>query len=244
MSNRINQQTNVITAGKFVKIGTDSVSARSKLRNVLSSYVQLQNTLETADVQKILLDNKITPEEKVTLKERWDSLSAAYSSLLSALQDNGLEGMTGVAELRNYYSSLYVNIQNLLADMDSESAAPSNFQSNFDAFNQQLTIVSQAYANVAYRVNEFKVQLTTSHYYLGEGETAEIKAELYKGISKYSGTDYDSIMDTIDWTVTGATVWSETSDEDGNPLVKIPYENFENEVHVSATVQMTYEELS
>ncbi len=240
MSNRITYQDNVVTAKRFVQIGSDPVSARRKLNEALLAYKEIDNTLAFKEVEKMVSDNSITPDEKVALKERWDTVTASYTGLIRSLENSGMTDLQGVDELKVKYAEVYILVEQILADMESTTETPKGFTNKWDSLREQLYAVSQTYSALAYKLQEFRLLLETNHYYLGEEETAVITATLYKGVKVYAGDDLEAIVGTIKWTIIGLT----------NPekyisgmTVSVPYDDFDTAIYVSATVDIPVEDL-
>lgn len=236
MASRITMQDSIVTGRKFVPIGSQTVSARKRLASVLSSYNETKNTLSLKEVAAIVKDNIITPEEKIALKDRWDTLSAAYTRLLSTLEDEGMTDMDGVENMQQTYSTLFAQMQNIFADMNTSSVAPDNFEDNIEKFNTAYTIVSQSYATIAYKLQAFSLRLETTAYYLAEEETAVVTATLYKGLNPYTGDKLEDIYNTLTWKVSGLKK-SVDNYKSGLTLV-IPEEDYDNTAIISATVDL------
>ena len=240
MSNRITYQDNILTAKKFVQIGTDSVSARRQLNDILLAYKEIDNSLAFKEVEKMVRDNSITPDEKLELKARWETVSSAYTRLLQSLENSGLSGVYGVEDLKGKYAEVYVLMEQIFTDMESATETPIGFLDKWNALQEQLDIVSQTYSNLAYKVQEYKLRLETNHYYLGVGETAVITATLYKGLTAYTGEYLDEIMATIQWEVHGLT---NPSQYISGTTVSVPYAAFDQSFYLSATVSIPIEDL-
>lgn len=240
MSNRITYQDNILTAKKFVQIGTDQVSARRQLNDILLAYKEIDNSLAFKEVEKMVRDNSITPEEKVELKARWETVSAAYTRLLQSLENSGLTGVYGVQDLKDKYAEVYVLMEQIFTDMESATETPTGFLDRWNALQEQLDIVSQTYSNLAYKIQEYKLRLETNHYYLAVGETAVITATLYKGLTAYTGEYLDSIMATIQWEVHGL---DDPSKYISGATISVPYAAFDQSFYVSATVSIPIEDL-
>lgn len=240
MSKRITYQNNVVTAKKFVQIGTDSVSARRQLSDILAAYAEVNNAKKFADVEKMISDDTLTPEEKVLLKERWESISSAYRRLLQSLENSGLSGIYGVSDLEDAYGEVYVMVENIFTNMDSATKVPSGFEDKWSLLQEQMNIVSQTYANLTIKVQEFRLLLETNHYYPAEGETTIITASLYRGTTAYTGDDLDTIMATIQWETKGLTDPDSLID---GATITVPYDSFDETFVVSATVSIPVEDL-
>lgn len=240
MSNRITYQDNVVTAKRFVQIGSDPVSARRKLNEALLAYKEIDNSLAFKEVEKMVSDNSITPDEKIALKERWETVTASYNGLLRSLENSGLSAIYGVDALKTKYAEVYILVEQIIADMESTTQTPTGFTDKWDSLREQLYAVSQTYSNLAYKLQEFRLLLETNHYYLAEGEQAVISATLYKGVKAYAGDDLASIVGTIKWTITGLT---NPDQYISGTYVKVPYSAFEKAFYVSATVDIPIEDL-
>lgn len=237
MSNRITMQNNIVTAKKFVQIGSDgNVSMKKRLADILSSYEELNNKFSIKEVEDMLLDNSISPDEKLVLKERWQTMSSSYFSLISTLESAGLDDMEGVQELKNAYSNLYANFVIVLSDMNSSSVPPDGFESNISTFNEKFNLVSQQYITLTIKTRAYSLMLETNNYYLAEEETAIITAKLYKGSEEYTGDDESEIFSTLTWSGKGLND-DVTTYMDGRSL-KIPYNAFNETFYVSATVNL------
>lgn len=240
MSSRITYQNNIVTAKKFVQIGTDSVSARKKLNDVLTAYKEVDNTKLFNEVRKMMNDNSLSPSEKALLKERWANLTSAYNRLLQSLENSGLSGVYGEEQLKESYSAVYVLVQELLTNMSSSSTVPTDFESKWDKLQEDLAIVSQTYSNLVIKAQEFRLRLETDRYYPKEGETTTITATLYKGSEAYTSDSLESIMSTLKWTTSGIS--APDSLINGNTIV-VPYDSFDESFIVSATVDIPIEDL-
>ena len=240
MSKRITYQNNVVTAKKFVQIGTDSVSARRQLSDILAAYAEVNNAKKFADVEKMISDDTLTPEEKVLLKERWESISSAYRRLIQSLENSGLSGIYGVSDLEDAYGEVYVMVENIFTNMGLATKVPSGFEDKWSLLQEQMNIVSQTYANLTIKVQEFRLLLETNHYYPAEGETTIITASLYRGTTAYTGDDLDTIMATIQWETKGLTDPDSLID---GATITVPYDSFDETFVVSATVSIPVEDL-
>lgn len=246
MSNRITMQDNIVTGRKFVPIGSGTISARKRLANILTSYKDVNNRFSMLLIKDITNDNVITPEEKTLLKTRWDELSSAYTRLIQTLEDSGLGDMNEVAKLKEAYATVYLQLQNILADMNTSSSVPPGFENNLNSFNEWFNIVSQSFATISYGLSFYDLRVSSSSYYLEEGGIAVLTATLYKGSEEYTGEYLKDIMDTISWTSTGI---HEHDGFDGDPVnyyksgysVRVPYSAFDVEFSVRATVNIPYD---
>lgn len=233
---RITMQDSVVTAKKFVQIGSDSVSARKKLASALSAYEELNNKFNILDVEKMLSDETLSPDEKVQLKSRWDTMETAYLRLVNTLESEGLMDLEGVDAMRIAYSTLFAMMQNVFADMDSSSKAPSGFQAAIEEFNTRFNFVAQMYSALAYKIQAFRLRLETSDYYVEYGKTATVTAKLYKGVDEYTGDQESEIFDSIVWRGEGLKNAVDTY-IDGRSI-KVPYTDFDQTFYVSATVSL------
>lgn len=233
---QVTLQNNIVTAKKFVQIGSDSVSARKKLASVLTSYEELNNKFNIIDVEKMISDETITPDEKDKLKERWDVMETAYLRLVNTLETEGLLDLEGVDAMRIAYSTLFSLMQNVLADMDSTSKVPNGFQAAIEEFNTRFNFVAQMYSALAYKIQAFRLRLETEDYYLDYGKTATVTAKLYKGADEYKGDEEESIFSSIVWRGEGLKNAVDTY-IDGRSI-KVPYTDFEQTFYVSATVSL------
>ncbi len=233
---QVTLQNNIVTAKKFVQIGSDSVSARKKLASVLTSYEELNNKFNIIDVEKMISDETITPDEKDKLKERWDVMETSYLRLVNTLETEGLLDLEGVDNMRIAYSTLFSLMQNVLADMDSTSKVPNGFQAAIEEFNTRFNFVAQMYSALAYKIQAFRLRLETEDYYLDYGKTATVTAKLYKGTDEYKGDEEESIFSSIVWRGEGLKNAVNTY-IDGRSL-KVPYTDFEQTFYVSATVSL------
>ena len=233
---QVTLQNNIVTAKKFVQIGSDSVSARKKLASVLTSYEELNNKFNIIDVEKMISDETITPDEKDKLKERWDVMETAYLRLVNTLETEGLLDLEGVDAMKIAYSTLFSLMQNVLADMDSTSKVPNGFQAAIEEFNTRFNFVVQMYSALAYKIQAFRLRLETEDYFLDYGKTATVTAKLYKGADEYKGDEEESIFSSIVWRGEGLKNAVDTY-IDGRSI-KVPYTDFEQTFYVSATVSL------
>lgn len=240
MSSRITYQNNIVTAKKFVQIGTGTVSARQRLRDVLTAYKEVDTSALFNEVRKMINDDTFEPSEKAKLKERWASITSSYTRLLQSLESSGLSGVSGEQQLKEIYSEVYVMCQNIFTDMDSASAVPSGFSDKWDSLQEQLNIVSQTYSNIIIKSQEFRLVLETNHYYPAEGETTIITATLYRGTEAYTESDLDTIMATIQWETNGLP---DPDSVINGATITVPYDSFDEAFYVSATVQIPIEDL-
>lgn len=240
MSSRITYQNNIVTAKKFVQIGTDSVSARRQLRDVLTAYREVDTSQLFSEVRKMINDDTFEPVEKVALKERWASITSSYTRLLQSLESSGLSGVSGEQQLKEIYSEVYVMCQNIFTDMESATPVPSGFSDKWSRLQEQLNIVSQTYSNIVIKSQEFRLLLETNHYYPAEGETTVITATLYRGTEAYTEEDLDTIMATIKWETNGL---ANPESFINGATITVPYESFGEAFYVSATVQIPIEDL-
>ncbi len=236
---RITMQDSIVTARKFVQIGSDPVSARKKLASALASYQEASTRFNIKEVEEYLKDDSLSPAEKVALKSRWDTMEAAYLRLMNTLETEGLKDMNGVDAMQIAYSTLAGMLQNVFADMTTTSPAPSGLQEAIEAFNIKFNIVSQSYSALAYRIQSYQLRLETSDYYLGYGETATITAKLYKGGVEYTGEKESTIFSTLTWSSSGLKNDINTY-IDGRSL-KVPYSDFETTFYVNARVSLPIE---
>lgn len=240
MSNRITMQNNIVTAKKFVQIGTEgNISMKKRLADVLSSYEELNSKFSIKEVQDMLFDNSISPEEKLVLKERWQTMKDSYLTLINTLESAGLDEMEGVQALKDAYTNLYVNFSQLFADMESTSTPPDGFEDNITTFNEKYTLVSQLYSTLVFKTQAYALKLETTSYYLKEGETAIVTAKLYKGADEYTGDMESDIFSTLSWS--GAGLKNAVDTYIDGRSVKVPYDDFEKTFYLSATVNLPIE---
>ena len=240
MSSRITYQNNIVTAKRFVQIGTGTVSARQKLNDVLTAYRELDKNQIFREVREMLGDDTFSPSEKTALKERWANITSAYTRLLQSIENSGLSGIYGEQALKEKYGEVYVLCEKVFVDMESATAVPTGFEDKWNALQEQLNIVSQTYSNLTFKVQEFRLLLETNHYYPAEGETTIITATLYRGTEAYTESDLDTIMATIKWETNGLT------DPDSlisGATITVPYDSFDTSFYVSATVSIPIEDL-
>lgn len=236
MSNRITLQNDVVTAKKFVQIGTDSISAKKRLASALTSYAELNNRFNIKEVESMLNDKILSPSEKVSLKSRWETMESSYIRIYNTLEAEGLLDLEGMDELRIAYSNLASMLQNVFADMNSSSSAPEGLQPAIEEFNMRFNFISQTYSALAYKIQSYSLRLETSDYFLEWGKPATITAKLYKGADEYKGEEEDNIFSTLSWRGQGLKNAVDTY-VSGRTLV-VPYEDFEQTFYVSATVNL------
>lgn len=240
MSNRITMQNNIVTAKKFVQIGTEgNISMKKRLADVLSSYEELNNKFSMREVQDILFDNSISPDEKLVLKSRWQTMSDSYITLINTLESAGLDDLEGVEDLKDAYTNLYANFAQIFTDMESASTPPTNFEDNISTFNEKFNLVSQLYSTLVFKTQAYDLRLETNHYYLSEGETAIVTAKLYKGSDEYTGDKESDIFSSLTWS--GAGLKNAVDTYIDGRSVKVPYDDFEKTFYLSATVNLPVE---
>ena len=183
MSDRINYQNNVITANKFVQVGGNSIGSKEKLNSIRNTIGTKKNEFDNIDIEYMLNDDIITPDEKIELKSRWMFISLAFSRLsddiLSAFGDEGMSGYSDMIYLRNEIDSM---LSLLFANMHESTKPPSGLEGKITEFTIKYNELSQVYSSCMMEILKYEVSIRCDKSsYFDEDIVTVVPTVKYKG---------------------------------------------------------------
>lgn len=132
--NRTNLTDTVVTARKFVQYGSDIDTAKIKLRAIASAISSHSIDALMNAISNITIDSRITPEEKLILKEEWAKIIAAFGQAQSSASELGILESDEFKALMESYSNLSATLDVILYDMNSPSTVSNEFTITFNAY--------------------------------------------------------------------------------------------------------------
>lgn len=222
--NRTNLTDTVVTARKFVQVGKDVETAKSKLRAISAaiSSSEVSNLMDA--VNNLTIDSKITPEEKILLRDEWDSIKSAFAEAESAAISLEIEDSDNFQNLKTAYDNLNAQIEYILRDMNSATIIGNEFSIIFNAYISEASsfnsFMTAAREGIQQKFTLYKCNILATPPEITYEDEVELQAMVVNDT-----TDVTASLDASDfyWEFSG------TSDDEkynelakGKKSVKIP----------------------
>lgn len=251
MAIRENLQNRVVTAKKYYSFEGDTLSAKQKLASVLVSYNEVQNALSKKELESLTSDGILTPEEKIKLKDRWDSLESSYLKLVSTLEENGITDIEELDRLELLYSSLYVQIQAIFADMSIPSKVPVGLEDDLSNFADTFSSLSGILTTYLYGVQAYTVRIETVNTIVDKDTSITLTITIYKDGKEYLESSVIDMYTNVKLVSSGL----KRKEGDGGTLdpayayktdmrtLVIPYTAYDHSFDIYASVELSTENL-
>ena len=148
MATRKDYANNIVTARKFVTLGSDNLEAKMKLNSLKYNLGTIDLKKQTDDIAKIFGDKVVTPEEKVYLKSRWNSLYVSFERLRKDIESVFSDAYTldELAHLSALVTEIGYEIANITMDMESSTTVDSSIDSKINEFILKYNELSQIFS--------------------------------------------------------------------------------------------------
>lgn len=167
-------QNNTVTARKFVEIGANGDDVKGKIKLLSQAYLSQMSSAQLTELGKITSDKTVTPDEKKLLKEEWEHIQSAYSSVVAAAADMDIDDTEEFEAYKNAYEKLAEIMESILADMSTTTQLSSSvdsiineYNSAANLFNIYMTTVSNALLR---DINDIRLAVITDKDYFDPGE--------------------------------------------------------------------------
>lgn len=233
MASVTNLQNSVVTGGKFVAISSNSLSMRERLRNLQTSVSSSLSEIDLEAIRGIVEDNVITPIEKKSLKDRWDSISSGYLRLLANISDAfGSSELQSLEGIQIVYERLYSKMERILADLSTETNVEDDFEADIQEFITRYSDISQLYSRAIFDIQKYAVVLFPDKTSYEDGDTVNVTAILmYNGIQK----EIDYSTAGLVWNVEGVP---EASCTKRNNVLTFPASAFTGSVRIDCSMEI------
>lgn len=251
MAIRENLQDRIVTAKKYYSFEGDTLSAKQKLSSVLVSYNEVQNALSQRELETLTSDGVLTPDEKLKLKDRWDYLSSSYLKLVSALEEYGIKDIEELDRLEILYSSLYVQMQAIFADMETTSKVPADLENNLTNFSDTFNSLSGILTTYLYGVQAFSVRIETVNTVVDKDTPITLTITIYKDGKEYLDSSVIDMYRNVKLVSTGlkrkegdsGTLDPAYSYKTTPRTLVIPYNSYEHSFDIYAFIELSTTDL-
>lgn len=195
MANRINYSDDVLTARRFVPIGSDGSDIIQKVRSISKKVSGVNLSNHITEIDRISSDLVITPSEKKSLKSEFDYIKSAYATTYSTVLSLGLEGSAEFIELRTRYEELENVLGPIFANMETSSSISESLSQYFEALSSASAGMNSymiAFSNSALAsVSDIRCDLSISDMSPDIGSTVTATARIMKRDSSGSFVEFD-----------------------------------------------------
>ena len=250
MADRVNFTDSIVTARKYVSMEGKSEQLANKLAS-LSNKVSTSNRNAQINIfNKILSDNIITPDEKISLSAEMDHIDSAFVATTASVTSLGLENSAEYLMYKQQYGILKKKVEEILSDMNSstEVAEPiSRYIEGYSSAADTLNSYMIAFSNKSLAsVSDFQLSVDASTVSPTPEDNITFTARILKKnnaglFEEMSQSQYDSykvIDDSGNATYPKLFIWDitgTTDDEgykklaDGHKTFTIPASAFSND---------------
>lgn len=229
MADRVNFTDSVLTARKYVSMEGKSEQLATKLASLSNRVNITDRKAQMSAFDKILSDNVITPEEKISLRAEMDHIDSAFIATTASVTSLGLENCSEYLLYKQQYDILKQKVEAILSDMNTstEIAEPiSRYIEGYSSAADTLNSYMIAFSNKSLAsVSDFQLVVDVSNVSPTPDDSITFTAKVMKknngGIfeempqSQYD--TYKSIDDDGNAIYPKLFIWdiSGTSDDDG-----------------------------
>lgn len=245
MAKQLDYENKIVTAGRFIERGGKQFSLTQKLKNL--SFMVSSGSTNTAikELEKITSDNVVTPDEKISLKQEWEYIQAAFASISATVTKMDKEESEEYLNLKTAYEELASAIEPILSDMNSTSELTEpinpyieNYTSSASVLNIYLTMLNN---QVIKDISDVMLKVVAEYDYVKPYDSVKLTAMImvFNDNGVLSGEIPDSIKELYKDPETGLYPklyqwsFSGTTDDDGlaeankgQREVTIPYSSF------------------
>ena len=194
---RTNLSDSIVTARKFVQIGSDAEVTKNRLRALSSALSSEAISSQVESVKNISLDSKITPEEKIGLAKEWERMKLAYASTKASAEDLQIDNSSEFIAMSNAYATLTDLMAAILGDMSISTGVDINFTIAFDsyiaassAFTSYMIAVKEGIEN---KFSAYRCFIDISPADITYEDTVTLSARIMNGTTKVTNQVVDDI---------------------------------------------------
>lgn len=216
MANNITMQNNIVTAGKFVTIGTGVDTSRQSLRAIASAIAIEDQSATQREVESIV-NGGISASEKVSLRTLYEELTSRYLVLSNSVSQIGYTGDDWDL-VRNRFSLLEDEMNKILFDMQSDYDEPTDIDTIVKSYLSLSTSFSLSLENFINSSDGYTISLQGPSSPIQESEDLVVNLS----ITDPSGIQYalsKTEVSTIEWHFTGTGNDAKNTISGVNPLV-------------------------
>ena len=234
MATRKDYANNIVTARKFVTLGSDNLEAKMKLNSLKYNLGTIDLKKQTDDIAKIFSDNVVTPEEKVYLKSRWNSLYVSFERLRKDIESVFSDAYTldELAHLSALVTEIGYEIANITMDMESSTTVDSSIDSKINEFILKYNELSQIFsANILELLRyDLTIRSSSSSYFKDSYVIVE-------PVLKKDGIVQDNAGHTFNWMSSDSSVDLNDYTQD-NKSIKFPASIIDGSMDISCQVDI------
>lgn len=131
---RTNLTDTIVTARKFVQVGSDANTLKSKLRAISSAVSSADNEQIKNALNNLTVDSVITPQEKELLSAEWTKIQSAYAQTQTVAEELELKDTDDYKQLEQAFNRLRDAMYKLLSDMNSSTPISNEFNIVFNGY--------------------------------------------------------------------------------------------------------------
>ena len=234
MATRKDYANNIVTARKFVTLGSDNLEAKMKLNSLKYNLGTIDLKKQTDDIAKIFSDKVVTPEEKVYLKSRWNSLYVSFERLRKDIESVFSDAYTldELAHLSALVTEIGYEIANITMDMESSTTVDSSIDSKINEFILKYNELSQIFsANILELLRyDLTIRSSSSSYFKNSYVIVE-------PVLKKDGIVQDNAGHTFNWISSDSSVDLNDYTQD-NKSIKFPASIIDGSMDISCQVDI------
>lgn len=182
---RTNLTDTIVTARKFVQVGSDANTLKSKLRAISSAISSADNEQIKNALNNLTLDSVITPQEKEILSVEWSKIQSAYAQTQTVAEELELKDTNDYKQLEEAFNRLSDAMYKLLADMNSSTPVSNEFNIVFNgyvstssAFNSYMVAAKEGIED---RFSAYSCHVDISPTDITYEDTVKISARIMNG---------------------------------------------------------------
>ena len=234
MATRKDYANNIVTARKFVTLGSDNLEAKMKLNSLKYNLGTIDLKKQTDDIAKIFRDKVVTPAEKIYLKSRWNSLYVSFERLRKDIESVFSDAYTldELARLSALVTEIGYEIANITMDMESSTTVDSSIDSKINEFILKYNELSQIFsANILELLRyDLTIRSSSSSYFKDSYVIVE-------PVLKKDGIVQDNAGHTFNWMSSDSSVDLNDYTQD-NKSIKFPASIIDGSMDISCQVDI------